>query len=82
MTEDQAKAPRATPAPAMSLLDRQIADAKGRMCYAKSDDLARYYAERLAGLRFERGDFPIIQRLDHATHKGLARALLRERKAH
>ena len=78
MTEDQAKAPRAKPAPAMPLIDRQIADANARAAYAQSEDLRRYYVERLVGLRFERGDFPMIQCLDKPTRAGLVRAMLKE----
>lgn len=79
MTEDMAKAPRAAPAPKMSVLDRQIADAKHRLTFALTDDLKRYYADKVIGLRFDRGDFPMIQGLDTVTRRALVIAMLREK---
>jgi hypothetical protein len=78
VTEDQANAPRAKPTTPMPLLDRQIADAKYRMTIAATKDLERYYAERVIGLRFERGDFPMIPDLTHTIHKALARAQIKD----
>lgn len=69
---DEAKAPRVKSAPpAMSVLDRQIADAKYRMTAAATEDLARYYAERVVGLRFERGDFQMIDALTPTIRRAL-----------
>lgn len=64
-------------AKAMTLLDRQIADAKNRATFATTDDLRRYYAEKAVGLQFDRGDFPMIQALDSDTRKSLVNALLK-----
>lgn len=67
--------------PPMSVLDRQIADAKHRMTFAQTDDLKRYYAERIVGLRIERGDFKdIIQDLDAVTRRALVLAMMKEKK--
>lgn len=65
--------PRIDTPPKMSLVDRQIADARQRMIFATTADLRRYYAERLVGLRFERGDHPEIDKLDPITRRALVR---------
>ncbi len=81
MIEDPAKFPRAKAAvPPMSVLDRQIEDAKHRMVFAKTDDLRCYYAERAVGLQFERGDFPMIQSLDVDTRRGLVNAMIKQQQ--
>lgn len=66
----------------MSLLDRQIAVAKQRMTHAKTDDMRRIYAEQVVGMRFERGDFPMIQALDPTTRQGLVSEMLKPTEAH
>jgi hypothetical protein len=62
---------KATAPVPMSLLDRQIAVAKQRLAHATNDDVRRIHAETVVGLRFERGDFPMIQKLDADTRRGL-----------
>jgi hypothetical protein len=66
-----------TPVP-MTPLDRQIADAKHRMAHAKDENSQRYWAERVIGLRFERGDFEMISVLTPAIRRALVVALLKE----
>lgn len=70
--------PTFTSPPKLSQLDRQIADAKARQQFAATDDLKRFYAERVVGLRFERGDFEMIANLDKDTRAALVRAQLKE----
>jgi hypothetical protein len=70
--------PTFTSPPKMSLLDRQIADAKARMTAAPTEDLKRYYADRVVGLRFERGDFEMIDKLTDTIRRALVNALLKE----
>jgi hypothetical protein len=81
MTEDQLKAPVAKPGPpASTILDRQISDAKHRFVFASTEDLRRYYADRVIGLRFERGDFEMIPRLDTTIRRALVKAMMTTEK--
>jgi hypothetical protein len=56
-------------------LDRAIEDAKGRLVYAKE---RLPYARQLVDLKFQRGDYPMIQSMDRDTREALAVAMLKE----
>lgn len=60
-------------------LNQQIADAKTRYVYALTDDLKRYWADKVVGMRFDRGDFPMIQSLDDVTRRALVIAMMKEK---
>lgn len=61
----------------MTPLDRAIADAKGRLAYSQDASSEHQHEARktLIRLRFQRGDYPMLQTLDDDTLERMARAM-------